>query len=257
MKLKYFDIHSHLNFRDFNSDRKEIIEKMKEEGVMTITVGTDLESSKEAIELAEKEEMFATIGLHPNAYKEGFDYGKYLGLAKHPKVVAIGECGLDYFRTEETEENKEGQKKLFHEHVKLALEVDKPLMIHCRNAYEDLIEILEEYKDDSKLRGNIHFFAGDKEIAQKFLDLGFTLSFTGVLTFTHDYDEVVRLTPLNMIMSETDSPYVAPVPHRGQRNNPLYVIEVAQKIAEIKEVDEEEMAKILMENVERVFGIKG
>jgi len=257
MKLKYFDIHSHLNFRDFNSDRKEIIEKMKEEGVMTITVGTDLESSKEAIELAEKEEMFATIGLHPNDYKEGFDFNEYKKLAEHPKVVAIGECGLDYFRTEETEENKEGQKKLFHEHVKLALEVDKPLMIHCRNAYEDLIEILEEYKDDSKLRGNIHFFAGDKEIAQKFLDLGFTLSFTGVLTFTHDYDEVVRLTPLNMIMSETDSPYVAPVPHRGQRNNPLYVIEVAQKIAEIKEVDEEEMAKILMENVERVFGIKG
>lgn len=130
-------------------------------------------------------------------------------------------------------------------------------MLHCRNAYEEVLHILKYYKKEAgeKLRGNVHFFAGSIEQAKRFLDLGFTMSFTGVVTFTHDYDEVVKYLPLDSIMSETDAPFVAPVPFRGQRNEPSFVIGVLKKIAEIRGVDEENIKKAILSNAKRVFGL--
>ena len=169
---------------------------------------------------------------------------------KDPKVVAIGECGLDYFRTESN--SLEKQKKAFIEQIELANEIGKPLMLHVRDAYTDTLEILKEY---AKVKGIVHFFVGNMKEAQGFLELGFMLSFTGVLTFTNDYDEVVKNTPLNMILTDTDSPYVAPVPYRGKRNEPSYVNEIVKKIAQIKNLPEEEVAQAIVENAKRIFNI--
>ena len=177
-----------------------------------------------AVALAEvHEDVFASVGLHPNdTARESFNEEFFRELLSQEKVVAVGECGLDFFRTEGTEENKKRQKEIFERHIDIAVEFNKPLMIHCRNAYDDMITILSQKKKEhgDRLRGNIHFFAGNLETAQKFLALNFTLSFTGVITFTHDYDEVVKNIPLEMIMTETDCPYVTPVPHRGKEMNP-------------------------------------
>jgi TatD DNase family protein len=213
--------------------------------------------------------------LHPDDLKDlpRQDLGEldeeFSGLAKHPKVVAIGECGLDYFswtpgvHESEIDEIKKVQKKVFEEQIELSLKVGKPLMLHIRSskgsqdAYNDGLEILESYakKYGDKLRGNAHFFAGHLEILKRFLALGFTVSFTGVLTFTHDYDELVRYAPLNMIMSETDAPYVAPVPHRGKRNSPLFVPEIVSAIASIRSADSVLVKKTLVENAMRNFKI--
>ena len=181
-------------------------------------------------------------------------------MGKHPRVIAIGECGLDYYRAEE--DTKELQKKAFIEHIELANKLGKPLMLHIRpglrslgeagNAYEDALEIL---KTHAKVKGDAHFFAGDWKTAKEFLDLGFTLSFTGVLTFTHDYDEVVKNAPLDMLLSETDAPYVTPAPHRGKRNEPAYVAEVVRAIASIRGENLEEVAKQLVANARRVFSL--
>ncbi len=187
---------------------------------------------------------------------EEFDYDYYKKLALDPKVVAIGECGLDYYRL--SEESKEKQKEIFIKQIELAEDVKKPLMIHCRNAFSDLIEILKT--NHSKLNANypgvIHFFSGTVEDAKKLLELGFSFTFGGVITFARDYDEVIKLIPLDRILSETDAPYVAPVPYRGKRNEPLYVIEVVKKLAEIKNVSVEEMAEATVKNASRVFNIR-
>lgn len=261
----FIDVHSHLNFKDFDTDRGEAISRLKASKTWTITVGTDFETSKGATELAASTaEVFACVGLHPaDNTVEVFDEKKYEDLLKEPKVVAIGECGLDYFHIKEkTEEGikaiKQNQKEIFEKQINLALKYDKPLMIHCRDAYSDVHEILSSYKKQNgeKLRGNIHFFAGSIDDARKFLDLDFTLSFTGVITFAKSYDEVIRFAPIEMIMSETDAPFVSPAPYRGKRNEPSYVSEVVKRIAEIREEPLEEVKKALVSNAFRVFGLR-
>jgi len=257
--MKYFDIHSHIQFPPYDADRGEVIARMKKEEVGTIVVGTEKDSSEKALALAEAEEsVFASVGLHPNdTARENFDESFYREFLSHKKVVAVGECGLDYFRTEETPENKKRQKEILERHIALAVAFDRPLMIHCRDAYDDLITILSQKKKEhgDRLRGNIHFFAGNLPTAQRFLALGFTLSFTGVITFTHDYDEVVKNVPLEMIMTETDCPYVTPVPYRGKRNEPAYVVEVVKKISEIRGESFEKVRDQIRENVRRVFNV--
>ena len=267
--FEYFDIHSHFHFPDYEADREEQIAEMKVAGIGTIAIGTGLETSKQAISLAEKyDNVFASVGLHPDDLKDGTEFvPDFLQLAHHPKVVSIGECGLDYFQVTlgvtKSKEDKKIQKKVFEEQINLALEVDKPLMLHVRpskgtqDAYFDSLEILESYskKHGDKLRGNMHFFAGDMDVLKNVLSLGFTVSFTGVLTFTHDYDNLVRYAPLDMIMSETDAPYVAPVPYRGKRNSPLYVPEVVKAIARICEEDLPHVKKTLVQNAIRNFKI--
>lgn len=251
---KYFDIHSHLNFPDFDKDREEVIKRMLAHGIWTIIVGADFESSRKSIEISEKYEgLFVSVGLHPTDNgNEIFDIEKYRELAKHPKVMAIGECGIDIFRREKDDLAR--QKDILKQQIELAIELDKPLMIHCRNAHKDVLEILDLHKCQ-KLRGDIHFFSGSLEQAEKYFELGFLISFTGVITFARDYDEIIRNAPLDKIMIETDAPFVAPIPYRGQRNEPSYVIEVAKKIAEIKGISEEEAAKVTTANALNLFRI--
>ena len=248
---KYFDIHSHLNFSAYDQDREEVIARMKETGTHTITIGTDLESSRRAVSLAEENEgIYACIGVHPvDDPKRVFDLSAFAELAKHPKVVAIGECGLDFFHAKK-EEDHIRQQNLFLDQVNFALSLGKPIMIHARNAYEEILQILEPMKKEhgEKLRGNVHFFAGNWETAQRFISIGFSLSFTGVITFASDYDEVIKNAPIDKIMSETDAPYVAPTPHRGKRNEPSYVSEVVKRIAEIRGENLELVGEALVNN---------
>ena len=270
MNYSFFDIHSHLHDKSFDGDRDGVVSQMKERGVGTIAIGTDIKESKEAVLLAEKyQHIFATVGLHPaDNPKELFDEEAYEELAKNKKVVAIGECGLDYFRLKDNiadivDSEKQRQKEIFKKQIALAIKLDKPLMLHGRpskgtmDAYEDILFILENEKKNTgeKLRGNAHFFVGDIEIAKRFLFIGFTMSFSGVITFTKEYDDVVRFIPLNMIHAETDSPYATPVPFRGQRNNPMLVQEIVAKIAVLREQPLEEVRVKLIENAKNMFDI--
>lgn len=262
--FEYFDIHSHIYFPDFDKDREEEIEKMKKHKIGTVTIGTGFDSSLQAIELAEKHSnLFACIGQHPEDLNRDSVYDeRFNELAENKKVVAIGECGLDYFRMEpEDLALKSVQKTIFEYHIDLALSVNKPLMLHIRpsmgtmDAYNDALDILEHHAKiaGGKLNGNAHFFAGDLEVLRRLLTIGFTVSYTGVITFTKDYDELILNTPLDMIMAETDSPFVAPVPHRGKRNSPLYVPEVIKKIAEIRGEPFETVKNAIMNNVNNYF----
>lgn len=276
MEPQYCDVHAHVNFKAYSEDRDETIKRALDAGVHIMNVGTQQDTSAFAVEMAEKYEhgVYAAIALHPihtsasfhdtkelgeegkafTSRGEEFDPEFYLNLAKNPKVRAVGECGLDYYRLDE--DTAEKQKKVFIQHIEVANAVGKPLMCHIRNgsgksAYKDAAEILKQY---AKVKGDIHFFAGNWEEAQLFLDLGFTLSFTGVLTFTKDYDEVVRNAPLDMILTETDCPYITPTPFRGQRNEPIHVREVVKAIARIRGEDEEKVRAQLVVNAKRVFG---
>ncbi|MES2994434.1 MAG: TatD family hydrolase [Patescibacteria group bacterium] len=263
--MRYFDAHCHIQFDAYSEDREDLVARMQHEEVGGIVVGTDIASSRAAITLVEgADDMYAAVGLHPNhAGDEAFEYDAFLTLAKHPKVVAIGECGLDNFRPGDAEAAKPLQKEIFRKHVELALEADKPLMIHGRpskgtmDAYEDIISILSEFKEThgDKLRGDIHFFVGTPEIAARFVALGFTLSFTAVITFARDYDEVIRSVPLTSILSETDSPYVAPASRRGQRNDPISAKDVIASIASIRGEDEETVREIVLGNAKRLFAL--
>ncbi|MDO8560983.1 MAG: TatD family hydrolase [bacterium] len=187
-----------------------------------------------------------------SADKEDFDYKYYKKLALHPKVVAIGECGLDYYRLEP--ESKKKQEEVFIQHVELSHEVKKPLMIHCRDAFGDLVKILDDRSRFLNSRpGIIHFFSGNLDNAKKLLNLGFSFSFGGVITFTRDYDEVIKYLPLDRILLETDAPYVTPIPYRGKRNEPAYIAEVAKKLADIKGVPFEEVADSTTKNSRSMF----
>ncbi len=268
MQFNYFDIHSHLNLKPLYESRAGVLARMKEQGVGTITVGVDYGTSKIAIDLAEENPdlLWATVGLHPNDnVDEIFEYEKYLELAKHPKVVAIGECGLDYFR-DQSEETKIQQKEIFKKQIELAIEVGKPLMIHARpskgsmDAYKDVLNILESYCNlqpaTFNLLCNFHFFVGDLSIANRIAINGWTMSYDGPITFSTDYDEVIRSTPIENIMAETDAPYAAPVPYRGKTCESWMVTEVIKKIAELKGMTEEECKQAMLSNVKRVFGIE-
>jgi TatD DNase family protein len=262
--FEYFDVHSHLYFSDFDKDREEEIKKIKKEKIGTITIGTGYDTSVESINLAEAHQnLFASIGQHPSDLNSDSVFDDRLSkLANHKKVVAIGECGLDYFRMSGDQALiKTIQKTIFEYHIDLALSLDLPLMLHIRSqkgtqdAYNDALEVLEHHAKISgdKLRGNAHFFAGDNSILKRLLNIGFTVSFTGVITFTHDYDELVKETPLDMILAETDAPFVAPVPHRGKRNSPLYVPNVVKRIAEIREEHLDGVKKALLDNTFRSY----
>jgi len=178
-----------------------------------------------------------------------------------PEAVAIGECGLDYYRFNEAELKEDQikkQKDAFLMQIRLAQEVKKPLMIHCRNAFPDLIEILSDSRlaiSQSPNLGIIHFFTGIPDEARALLDLGFSFTFGGVVTFARSYDEVVQLIPMDRILSETDAPYLAPVPYRGKRNEPAYVVETVKKLAELKDVPLDAMAAQIQANAYRIFSI--
>lgn len=256
---------------EFDADRKVILESLASTGGAAVTIGTDFAESERARNLAhEHEHVYFCAGIHPvDKFDEIFDYERFVEIASDAKCVGIGECGLDYYWPEQEGwkigegEEKERQERLFRNQIKVALELDLPLMIHGRprknsmDAYTRIIEILREYKliHGDSLRGNIHFFVGNKKIAEQFLELGFTMSFTGVITFTTSYDEVIRYIPIDMLHAETDSPWVSPVPHRGERNDSRNVVHVIKRLAELKDVTEAEMRIQLLQNAKRVFGI--
>jgi TatD DNase family protein len=264
----FIDVHSHIHDKAFDEDRDAVVSEMKEKGFATITIGTDSVESEKALDAAEKyDNVWATVGMHPvDNRNEVFDKEAYREMLMHPKVVALGECGLDYFHIQKFEGNKDAeidrQQRLFMEQIELAAECDKPLMLHGRpdvgmDAYEDMLHLLKSAKEKygDKVRGNAHFFVGDTNIAQQFNALDFTISLSGVVTFAKMYEDMVRAVPLSMMHAETDSPYATPVPHRGKRNTPLYVEHIYEKIAEIKGLEKEEVRVQLVKNAERVFGL--
>jgi TatD DNase family protein len=279
--FKYFDAHTHAHFSAFKDDWRDVIQRALDGGVGMINVGTQKDTSKGAVETANffPAGVYAAIGLHPvhtdksfhdaqelgatddakgfTSRGEQFDFAYYRELAMDPKVVAIGECGLDYFRIEgDIEEKKRIQKEAFEAQIALSVEIKKPLMIHCRDAFSDLIEMLQVNR--SKLAaepGVIHFFTGTPENAKDLMDLGFSFTFGGVITFARSYDETLKMLPVDKILSETDAPYVTPEPYRGKRNEPSYVIEVVKKLAEIKGISVEDMAMTIRANAKRVFGV--
>ena len=269
-KIKYIDIHAHLYFDNFDKEKEQVIERIKKNKIGVINIATNLRNSIETIDLATQEKNFyATVGVHPTDLEEvnlEILKSEILNLAKNPKVVSIGECGLDYFRVEKNiKEFKEKQKKCFEIQVEATIESDLPIMIHCRDAYEEVLKILETYHKRTlnqndpyygkRLRGNFHFFAGSMNILERILKLGFHVSYTGVITFAPQYQELIEKTPLDRLHAETDSPFVAPVPFRGQRNEPTYVLEVIKKMSEIKGQSFNKFSKQLMKNAQNLFGI--
>lgn len=279
-KKLMIDTHAHVNFNDFKDDSKEVIKRALEGGVWLINVGSEKNTSERAVKIAEEYEegVYAAVGLHPShlieqevEYKENgetvkyktkseeYDYDFYLKLAKNKKVVAIGECGLDYYRTAE-ESLKQKQKEVFIKHLELAKEINKPIIIHCREAHNDLLKIL---RLEPKLpSGVMHFFTGNLEQAREYIELGFHISFSGVITFppirrasAKSYDEIVKNIPLEKILIETDCPYVAPVPHRGKRNEPQYVKYMAQKIAELRGLSFDEVTEQTTKNARELFAM--
>lgn len=269
------DTHAHLNFNAYKDDGDEVIKRALKNNVWMINVGSQYSTSLRAIEYAKKypEGVFASVALHPihlksrkikeeinpqevlefKSREEKFDYQKYKELASQPKVVAIGETGLDYYHLDKgkEEEQKKLQKESFIQHLELAKELDKPVIIHCREAHQDVLEVLKNWK----LQGVVHSFSGRWSQAQQYLEMGFYLSFNGLITFARDYDKVIKNAPLEQLLLETDCPYLAPIPFRGQRNEPLYVKYVAQKIAEIKGISFDKVAEITTANTRALFNI--
>lgn len=283
MERKYIDTHAHLNLGAFSDDLPEVVERCAEKSVAVINIGTKLSTSQKAIEIAEQyDEQSAIVGLHPiqtvpgahdedeigpggtpfNSKGEVFDTDAFRKLARHEKVVGIGECGFDYYHTNPG--SYAVQEEQFVKQIELANEFNLPLMIHTRgpkpgeasptgrSVYQDVYEVLKQY---AKVPGNVHFYAGNVEEAEQFFELGFTISFTGVITFAKDYEEVVRFAPLERIHAETDCPFVAPKSYRGKRCEPWMMIEVIEKIAEIKAVDVETVREQLLVNAKELYGI--
>lgn len=267
-----FDTHAHANFAAYGDESDAVIKRALDGGTWMANVGTTIETSKSCAELATKykEGVYATIGLHPahtwqtmedkdespNNRQESFDESAYEALLNE-KVVAIGEIGLDYFRIPEGDEGekvKAIQKSEFIRQLHFAQKHDLPVVIHCRDAYEDCLEVIKaEYKGGAIL----HSYTGDWETAKKFLDLGFYVALNGILTFdkTGRLNEVCKNLPSDRILSETDAPYLAPPPYRGKRNEPAYLKHVVEHMAMIRGVPEEEMAKLTFDNALSAYGI--
>lgn len=267
MQLRCIDTHCHLTDPQYEDDRDAVIARAQEAGVGMITVGTELSSSKQAVALAERcEGVWACVGVHPDEVEAAplsRVQEELRTLAANPRVVAIGECGLDYARLSR-EEAYRLQLPLFEAQIAVAAALDKPLMLHIRpsergalDAYHDVIDILRAHKcRHPSLRGNAHFFAADAPTAWAFFDLDFTVSFTGVLTFVQAYQDVARELPRERVLVETDAPYVAPEPHRGKRNEPAFVQLVARTLSRLWGLPEEHTQAQLLRNTCRVFGIE-
>lgn len=282
------DTHCHLQFNAYRQDMEEVIKRSLAENVFMITVGTQQDTSRQAVEVAEKYDgVWAAIGLHPShtseqsfedddeiptstikTRSEEFDPAFYRRLAKSKKVVAIGECGLDYFHLPtdiSREEAIEKQKTALRGQLDLADELGLPIIIHSRDSHKDQVGILREYVEAGKLtrRGVTHCFGGTLEQAQDFLNLGFLVSFTGIICFPPRKSEgelsasqkVAKELPPDKLLVETDAPYLAPPPHRGKRNEPRFVVEVARKLAELHSKSLEEVAEITNTNAKKLFGI--
>lgn len=279
----FVDTHSHLNFKQYNDDLDEVIQRACLAGVnRMIVVGSDIPNSKKAIVQANKNNhLFAAVGIHPIHIRGSFGLVKKNGLPpsiwmddfespdsvgktisikeiknllRSPRVVALGEIGLDYHPDENRGKiNKGIQRAALLGLIKIALEEEKPIIFHCRDAIEDFFDTLKTCK--SPLKGVMHCFQGDVIDAKRALELGLLISFTGLITFNRLSDEVIRYAPLEKIMIETDCPYLSPEPHRGERNEPAYVVEVARRIAEIKDIPFYKVAEETTKNAIKLFDL--
>src|SRR5208283_2727981 len=252
------DSHAHLEMKEFDSDREEVIKRAGNEGVdFIVTVGTNLKLSQKAVALAgQYENIYATVGVHPHdvAHTDENTWGSLTELvhANREIIVAYGEIGLDFFRNISPEEK---QIEAFGRQLELARELNLPVIIHDRDAHEQTLKIV---KASGVRRGVFHCFSGDYEMARQCVDLGFYISVPGVVTFdkAKTIQDVVQRLPLSSILLETDAPYLTPVPHRGKRNEPSFIVNTAKKVAEIKNIPWEEVAQATASNTMNLFGIK-
>lgn len=250
------DSHCHIEFNDFEEDIDEIIQHMKDGGITAaLNAGNSLEGFDDQLSLSEKYPfIYAAVGVHPHNADEYLELSAedLIEKSKHKKVVAIGECGLDYFYDYSSKEN---QIKVFKEHIKAAQETGLPLIIHTRDADDDTIAILDEAYRQKPFIGEIHCFSTSKKLADFALSIGFYLSASGIITFNKSGElrEIFAEIPLDRLLVETDSPFLAPVPLRGHRNEPCNVRYVAEKLAQIKNVSFEKMAEITSENFYKLF----
>jgi TatD DNase family protein len=249
------DSHCHLDFSDYDPDRDEVVARALDAGVTKmITIGIDAATSRAAVDLAARyEPVFATVGHHPHEADKmtPADLDALSGLAAEPKVVAFGEIGLDFFKLHS---EADVQKRRFRELVDLGLSLGLPLVIHDRDAHEQIFEALSEA---GAQKGVIHCFSGDWPLARRFLGLGFHISIPGTVTFPKAdlVRDVAANTPLDRLLLETDAPFLAPAPKRGRRNEPALVLHTAKEIARLRRMDLEELARATTENAERLFGL--
>ena len=273
------DTHAHVNFGAYREDADAVIKRSLNKDIFFINVGSQYSTSKRAIEYAQKypNQLWAAVGVHPVHLRKGnftyqdegellaeeiktigedVDFEKYRELSKNKEVVAIGEVGLDYHHFKEgddIEKLKNKQKEVLLGFINIANELEKPLIIHCWDAYDDLYEILKN--NPVKKTGVIHSFVGGYKNANKFIELGYLIGLNGIITYGESYDRLIREVDIKNIVIETDCPYLTPVPQKGERNEPAYVTYVAQKIAEIKEISAEEVTEITTENAKKLFGV--
>lgn len=273
------DTHCHIQFNAYKEDGTEVIERCRAKEMILNTVGSQIDTSKRAVEFAEKYDfVYATVGLHPvhlfsadvdegevsfKTREERFDYETYRQLAQHPKTIAIGECGLELYHLPKNvskEDILKQQEETFLEQYRLAKEYGLPLVIHVRDAHKEMIDLLK--KISPTINGVVHCYTGDWVFAEEYLKLGLCIGFTGVVTFPPkktdpkpqiDLLEVVEKCPLERILIETDAPYLAPQAYRGERCEPWMVEEVAKKIAEIKGMSEREIVDITEKNAKKLF----
>ena len=261
--MEFFDSHAHYNDEKFEIDRDEVISSVKAEGITRlVSVGYSVEASKFAEKLSDKYEfIYHSCGISPNDLPQTEDELwkkleeiKKIANQKHEKLVAIGEIGLDYYWNKE---NMNLQKLAFIEQIKLANELDLPIIIHAREAVADTIDILKS-KQESINKGIFHCCPLNRELVKEALKLGYYISFAGPITFKNskNADEIIKMVPLDRILIETDSPYLSPEPNRGKRNDSRNVKYIAQKIAQVKDMTLEEIAKITYENANKVFKIE-
>jgi len=251
----YFDTHAHYCDKRFNEDRDELLSSMTDAGIsLILNSGSSLISSKQSLELSDKYSfIYASVGIHPHDSKSMTDDTVYEleKLLSHKKAMAVGEIGLDYHYDFSP---RDVQKKRFIEQLELARHLKKPVIIHEREALQDTLNIIKEFND---LCGVFHCFSGSYETAKIILDLGWYLSFTGVITFKNARKalEVIEKMPEDRIMLETDCPYLAPEPKRGRRNSSLYLPYIAEKVAAVRGISREQAAALTTENGKRFFGI--
>lgn len=252
----WIDSHCHLNYDDFGSDLPEVLRRAKDLGVKKmLTICTDMAEADSILQLANQHsELWCTVGVHPHEAKQTVDltrlYEDLKSYMVHEKVIGLGETGLDYYYEHSP---RAEQQQAFQVHMDVAKEHDLPLIVHTRDAEEDTIACLKNQQ--GAVRGVIHCFSGSHWLAQQALDLGFYISISGIITFNkaEDIRQTLKSVPLDRILVETDAPYLAPVPKRGQRNEPAFMIHTAEKVAEIKGISTQELAKITTENFYRLF----
>jgi len=255
------DSHCHLTYEPMVSDIPKVLDLCKQNQVSKIlTIGTNLETSKQSIQIAEAyKNIFCTIGLHPNeTEREAINFTEIINLARSSKkIIGIGETGLDFFYNKEKEKSAI-QIDMFEKHIELAQKTHKPVIVHTRSADKETLEVIKNIKNSREIDFVIHCFTGNSNFCHKLLDLGCYISFSGIITFNkvEEICKAVEIVPLDKLLVETDSPYLSPVPFRGKKNSPSNVKFVAEKIAQIKKVSFEEIALCTSKNFNKIFSIK-